>query len=59
MKAGNLRAMEADGIVTRTAYPEVSPRVEYALSELGESMHPIIAALEAWESGYHKMVRNS
>ena len=51
--------MEADGIVTRTAYPEVSPRVEYALSELGESMHPIIAALEAWESGYHKMVRNS
>jgi DNA-binding HxlR family transcriptional regulator len=31
----NLRSMEADGIITRTVYPEVPPRVEYALSELG------------------------
>ena len=33
----SLRSMEADGIITRTVYPEVPPRVEYALSELGKS----------------------
>ena len=38
--------MESDGIITRTVYPEVPPRVEYALSELGESMRPIIAMIE-------------
>ena len=54
----NLRALEADGIITRTVYPEVPPRVEYALSELGESMRPIIEALEAWGTGYQKMVRD-
>ena len=51
----SLRSMEADGIVTRTVYPEVPPRVEYALSELGESMRPIIAAMERWGTEYKKM----
>lgn len=50
----SLRSMESDGIVTRTAYPEVPPRVEYALSELGESMLPIINAMEAWGIEYKK-----
>ena len=44
--------MEEDGIVTRTVYPEVPPRVEYALSELGESMRPIIKAMEIWGTEY-------
>ena len=44
----SLRSMEDDGIITRTVYPEVPPRVEYALSELGESMRPIIKAMEQW-----------
>ena len=48
----SLRSMEEDGIVTRTVYPEVPPRVEYALSELGESMRPIIKAMEVWGSAY-------
>lgn len=48
----NLRAMEKDGILTRTVYPEVPPKVEYALSELGESMRPIIKSLEAWGIDY-------
>ncbi len=38
----SLRSMEDDGIITRTVYPEVPPRVEYALSDLGESMRPIM-----------------
>lgn len=50
----SLRSMEADGIITRTVYPEVSPRVEYALSELGESMRPIIKSMEAWGLDYKK-----
>ena len=48
----SLRSMEDDGIVTRTVYPEVPPRVEYALSELGESMRPIIKAMEQWGITY-------
>ncbi len=48
----NLRSMEADGIITRTVYPEVPPRVEYALSELGESMRPIIKSMEIWGNNY-------
>lgn len=50
----SLRSMESDGIVTRTVYPEVPPRVEYALSELGESMRPIMKAMEAWGQAYKK-----
>ena len=48
----SLRSMEAVGIITRTVYPEVSPRVEYALSELGESMRPILNAMEVWGRSY-------
>ena len=48
----SLRSMEADGIITRTVYPEVPPRVEYALSELGESMRPILDAMKAWGEAY-------
>ena len=47
-----LRSMEADGIVSRTVYPEVPPRVEYALTELGESMRPIIKSMENWGKAY-------
>ena len=48
----SLRSMEEDGIITRTVFPEVPPRVEYALSELGESMRPIIKSMETWGSEY-------
>ena len=48
----SLRQMEADGIITRTVYPEVPPRVEYALSALGESMRPILDAMQAWGEQY-------
>ncbi|MBR1552919.1 MAG: helix-turn-helix transcriptional regulator [Schwartzia sp.] len=48
----SLRSMEADGIITRTVYPEVPPRVEYALSELGETLRPLMNEMEKWGSGY-------
>jgi len=53
----SLRSLEEDGIITRTVYPEVPPRVEYALSELGESMRPIMDAMEAFGLGYQAMVK--
>lgn len=55
----NLRSLEKDGVITRTVYPEVPPRVEYALSELGETMRPIMAAMESWGRGYQELVRNA
>lgn len=48
----SLRSMESDGIIVRTAYPEVPPRVEYSLSELGESMRPILSSMEQWGKNY-------
>lgn len=48
----SLRSMEEDGIITRTVYPEVPPRVEYALSELGETMRPILDAMQVWGTNY-------
>lgn len=51
-----LRSMEADGIVIRKAFPEVPPRVEYSLTELGESMRPIIKAMENWGTAYKEQM---
>ena len=48
----SLRSLETDGIVTRTVYPEVPPRVEYSLSELGETIRPILDAMAAWGANY-------
>ncbi len=48
----SLRSMEEDGIIIRTVYPEVPPRVEYSLSELGESMRPILNVMEKWGTEY-------
>ncbi|HAJ74517.1 MAG TPA: transcriptional regulator [Lachnospiraceae bacterium] len=48
----NLRALEADGIIIRTVFAEVPPRVEYSLSELGETLRPIIRTMEVWGTEY-------
>ena len=50
----SLRALEDDGIVIRTVYPEVPPHVEYSLSELGESMRSVSKAMEEWGLAYQK-----
>ena len=50
----NLRAMESDGLVIRTVFPAVPPHVEYSLSELGQSMRPILTAMDKWGTEYQK-----
>ena len=53
----NLRDMEENGLLTRETFPEVPPRVEYTLTELGCSMFPILDAMAAWGTEY-KASRN-
>ena len=43
-----LREMEADGLLIRTEYPQIPPKVEYRLSEKGRSLYPIMEAMCAW-----------
>lgn len=52
----SLRSMESDGIVIRTVFAEVPPRVEYSLSKLGESMRPIINTMETWGIWYKSQI---
>lgn len=47
-----LKSMVEDGIVIRTSYPEVPPRVEYSLSEIDESMRPVIDVMADWGNTY-------
>lgn len=47
-----LRQMEDSGLLTRTVYPEVPPRVEYTLTELGYSLKPILDAMWNWGEEY-------
>jgi DNA-binding HxlR family transcriptional regulator len=48
MLTAQLREMEADGIVVRTVYPQVPPKVEYRLSEVGLELEPVIDSLVRW-----------
>ena len=50
-----LRDMEEKGLITRTVYAEVPPRVEYSLTELGQSLKPILDAMKAWGTEYKAM----
>ena len=55
----NLRTMEERGLLTRTVYAEVPPRVEYSLTSLGQSLRPVIDAMWAWGEGYKEQLRSS
>ena len=52
-----LRDMESNGLLTRTVYPEVPPRVEYTLTELGRSLKPILDAMWDWGEEYKASVQ--
>ncbi|QTN37957.1 helix-turn-helix transcriptional regulator [Cryomorphaceae bacterium] len=56
MLVNQLRELEADRIITRTVFPEVPPRVEYAISEYGRSLFPIIDSMQDW--GLEDMAKN-
>ena len=47
-----LRDMEESGLLTRTVYAEVPPRVEYRLTDLGRSREPILDAMRNWGEAY-------
>jgi Predicted transcriptional regulators len=51
-----LRNLERDGLVTRTIYPEVPPRVEYGLTELGKTLQVPISALWDWSAENHHAI---
>jgi len=48
MLTNQLRELEADGLVVRTVYAQVPPKVEYSVSPLGRTLEPILDALRAW-----------
>jgi len=55
----NLRSLEDDGIINRKIYPEEIPiKVEYSLSEMGETLKPIFDVLTDWGNNYKEFVRN-
>jgi DNA-binding HxlR family transcriptional regulator len=59
MLSQTLRALTRDGLVTRTAYPEVPPRVEYALTPLGRSLSEAVDGLVQWARDHQSdIVRN-
>jgi DNA-binding HxlR family transcriptional regulator len=56
MLAVTLRHLERDGLISRTVFPVVPPRVDYALTELGESLGSTVQALVEWTEGHQERI---
>lgn len=52
-----LRDMEASGLISRKVYPQVPPRVEYSLTDLGKSLKPILEAMQDWGRYYQQQAK--
>ncbi|MDY5102074.1 MAG: helix-turn-helix domain-containing protein [Agathobacter sp.] len=59
MLTQQLRELEADGLIIRTVYPVVPPKVEYALSEFGKSIIPVLNAMCDWGKDYLNRISSS
>jgi DNA-binding HxlR family transcriptional regulator len=55
----NLRELERDGIVKRTVYPEIPPRVEYQVTTLGRTAYPLLDGISAWGRTYIRLRKKS
>ena len=58
MLTTNLRTMEESGIVHREVFAEVPPRVEYSLTDLGQTLKPVLDAMWAWGESYKEHLRD-
>jgi DNA-binding HxlR family transcriptional regulator len=56
MLTQTLKHLERDGLITRTAYPEVPPRVEYELTDLGRSLMNAVMAMAGWAANHHREI---
>ena len=56
MLTNQLRELEADKIISRKVYPEVPPRVEYTLTEIGETLTPVLESLKKWGACYIRKI---
>jgi DNA-binding HxlR family transcriptional regulator len=54
-----LRSLERDGLLLRTQHPEIPPRVEYELTELGRSLLPAVMGLLAWALGSQERIERA
>ena len=54
-----LKELERDGLILRQAYAEIPPRVEYSLTELGQTLGPVLNQMEAWGQAYLSKLKAS
>lgn len=59
MLSATLKTLEADGLIHRELYPDVPPRVEYSLTDLGKSLIPALLPLIQWAARHHEEIANN
>ena len=55
--SSQLKRLETEGLVRREVFPEVPPRVEYSLTQVGEDFIPVLSSIETWGEGYIEHLR--